>query len=402
MLYTFTAKNESGNLTEGKRESADKTSLSQELRAENLILVVARETAGNLDLSAVNHFFTRITLHEKIIFTRNLAAMLSAGISLSRVLGILSRQTQNFKFKKTLDSLLDDINKGQSLSEGMKKFPKVFSSLFVSMIKSGEESGGLPNSLKSVGVQLEKNYTMNRKIRGALMYPAIVITAIFVIGILMLIYVVPTLTATFKDLGAELPKSTQLVIAFSDFLVLHTVTFIISTVFVLTSLFYFIRTRYGARAYQFVMLHFPLFGPIIKEINAARTARTLSSLLSSGVDMRESLVITGGVLQNVFYKEVLEKAEIDVEKGLPLSGLFKERTDLYPVMVGEMMEVGEETGKLSDMLENIADFYESEVDATTKDLSTLIEPLMMIMVGAAVGFFAVAMISPTYSVLNSI
>ncbi len=402
MLYIFTAKNESGNLIEGKRESADKVSLSQELRAENLILVVARETAGNLDLSAVNHFFTRITLHEKIIFTRNLAAMLSAGISLARVLGILSRQTQNFKFRKTLDSLLDDINKGQSLSEGMKKFPKIFSSLFVSMVKAGEESGGLPNSLKSVGIQLEKNYTMNRKIRGALMYPAVVITAIFVIGILMLIYVVPTLTATFKDLGAELPKSTQLIIALSDFLVLHTITFIISTAFVLTSLFYFIRTRYGTRVYQFVILRFPLFGPIIKEINAARTARTMSSLLSSGVDMRESLIITGGVLQNVFYKEVLGKAEIDIEKGLPLSGSFKERTDLYPAMVGEMMEVGEETGKLSDMLENIADFYESEVDATTKDLSTLIEPIMMIVIGAAVGFFAVAMISPTYSVLNSI
>lgn len=402
MLYSYTAKDQEGNITEGKREAADKFSLGRELRIDGLSLITAHEVSRGLDFSSINHLFVRITLHEKVIFTRNLAAMLSAGISLARALGILERQTQNFKFKKVLNSLSDDINKGMSLSAGMKKFPNVFSPLFSSMTEAGEESGGLPDTLHVIGMQLEKSYVMGKKIRGALMYPAIVISAIFVIGALMLIYVVPTLTVTFKDLHAELPGSTKFIIAVSDLLIAHTLLFVLSVILIIAGFFFGLRTRRGARAYQFFILHFPIFGPIVKEVNSALTARTLSSLLSAGVDVRQALAITGSVIQNSYYKEVLQKADVNVEKGLVLSGVFKERSDLYPVMVGEMMEVGEETGKLSEMLKNIADFYEEEVDTTTKDLSALLEPLLMIVIGAAVGFFAVAMITPTYSILNSI
>lgn len=402
MLYFYTAKNNQGEIIEGKRESPDKFSLSHELREEQSTLITAHEISVGIDFSAINHLFVRITLHEKVIFTRNLSAMLSAGIALARSLGILERQTTNFKFKKVLNSLLDDINKGLSLSAGMKKFPKVFSPLFSSMTEAGEESGGLPDALHVIGMQLDKSYTMGKKIRGALMYPAVVLSAIFVIGVLMFIYVVPTLTVTFKDLHAELPQSTKIIIAISNFLVGHTALFIFSVVLVVVAFIVGFRTKRGGRFATYIILHFPIFGPIVKEVNAARTARTLSSLLSAGVDVRSALNITGSVIQNVYYKEILDEAGINVEKGLALSSIFKEKDNLYPTMVGEMMEVGEETGKLSEMLKNIADFYEDEVDTTTKDLSALLEPILMIIIGAAVGFFAVAMITPTYSILNSI
>jgi len=243
---------------------------------------------------------------------------------------------------------------------------------------------------------------MGKKVRGAMMYPSIVLSAIFVIGALMLIYVVPSLTATFKEMNAELPGSTQFVISISNFLINHTFGSFFSVAVLVAGVFFVSRTRRGGRVIQYGILRMPIFGGIVKEVNAARTARTLSSLLSAGVDVRQSLFITGDVLQNVFFKEVLREAEKMVEKGFPVSGVFKGKTDLYPVMVGEMMEVGEETGKLSEMLENIADFYESEVDNATKDLSSLIEPILMIVIGAAVGFFAVSMITPAYSILNSI
>lgn len=402
MLYSYTAKNNAGQMVEGKRESDSRLALSRELRAEGLALILARSISGKFDFSTLNNFFVRVKLHDKIIFTRNLSAMLRAGISLARALGILERQTQNFRFKKIMGEVLDGINKGQGLSDGLKKFPGVFSSLFVSMIKAGEESGSLPASLEAVGAQLEKSYVMGKKIRGAMMYPAIVLVAIILIGALMLIYVVPALSETFKSMNVELPKSTQFIIWLSGQLVANTLTFFLSLV-ALVGLFVFaVRTERGKRVYDSTLLHLPIFGNIIKEVNAARTARTLSSLISAGVEMRQAISITRDVLQNVFYKEIMAEAEKAVEKGLTLSGVFKEKTDLYPVMVGEMVEVGEETGRLSNMLENIASFYEDEVDIVTKDMSSLIEPILMLVIGGAVGFFAISMISPTYSLLNSV
>ncbi len=404
MLYNFTAKNQAGELTEGRREAENKLSLSRDLRGEGISLIVAHETKGGLTLSleSINNIFVRIKLHEKIVFARNLAAMLEAGIALSRGLSILERQTENYKLKKVIVVLLEEINKGSSLSQGMGKFPKVFSSLFVSMVKAGEESGALPEALRVVGVQLEKSYLIGKKIRGAMIYPSVVLVAIFVIGALMLIYVVPTIEATFKELGSELPTSTKLILALSRFLIENTIMFFVSIGLGIAGVIFLARTKIGGKAIDFGFIHAPIFGTIVKEVNAARTARTLASLLSAGVDIQRALSITGDVLQNGYFKEILLQASTEVVKGLPISSAFKEGKNLYPIMVGEMMEVGEETGKLSTMLTNIAVFYEDEVETKTKDLSTLLEPILMLVIGSAVGFFAVSMIAPTYSVLNDV
>ncbi|MCR4306823.1 MAG: type II secretion system F family protein, partial [Candidatus Yonathbacteria bacterium] len=206
----------------------------------------------------------------------------------------------------------------------------------------------------------------------------------------------------FKELSAQLPLSTQFIIFVSDMLIAHTVAIFSLLAAVIILLIAFFRTQRGKRILDFTFLRIPVIGQLVKKTNSARTTRTLSSLLSSGVDIVEALGITGDVLQNSYYKEVIAEAREGIQKGRPLSSNFLKAEGLYPLMVGEMMEVGEETGQLSEMLMEIADFYEGEVEEATKSMATIIEPFLMIVVGAVVGFFAIAMISPTYSLLENI
>ncbi len=328
--------------------------------------------------------------------------MLRAGLPLSRALEVLNKQTTNEYFKTIIQTLLETIDKGGTFSEGLAKYPTVFSALFVSMVKAGEESGGMPNALSEIGLNLEKSYALNRKIKSAMMYPMIILCAIFLIGILMFIYVVPTLTKTFTELNVELPMSTRIVVGLSDLISNHILLLMLGIAVLVGMIIFAFKMPKTKRGIDYVSIKIPVVGTLLKEVNAARTARTLSSLLTSGVSIGRAITITKEVLQNHFYKQVLTEVEHAIEQGEPMSGVFKAHVNLYPVMVGEMMEVGEETGKLSSMLLDIATFYEGEVDAKTKDLSTIIEPVLMIFIGGAVGFFAVSMLSPMYSIMDNI
>jgi type IV pilus assembly protein PilC len=221
------------------------------------------------------------------------------------------------------------------------------------------------------------------------------------IGVIMLIYVVPTLVSTFQELGVELPLSTRIIIGISDFLSKNTISFFVILLVLATGIVWFFRSPQGKRIFAAVFLRLPIFSDLVKKINSARTTRTLSSLISAGVDVLEALTITKDVIQNEKFKNVLGKAKEDIQKGEPISESFKRASGLYPVLVGEMMAVGEETGKISEMLLRIAVFYEDEVAETTKDMSTIIEPVLMVLIGGAVGFFAISMIKPMYSMVNA-
>ena len=390
-------------MVEDQLEARDKFDLSHILKDKGLTVVFAKDVSkSRFDMSNINAMLSRVKLREKIIFTRNLSSMIGAGISLSRALEILEKQSRNPKFKKALRALSASIQEGDTLSNAMRKFPSIFSSLFIAMVHAGEESGKLVESLNVVGKQLEESYNLRKKVKGAMMYPSIVVFAMVIIGILMFIYVVPTLTSTFKEFNVELPISTKIIMGISDFLVAHTIAAISGIFITIIGTMLSLRTKAGKRFSDYVVLHLPLISGIVKQYNAAQTTRTLSSLFSSGVSILESLKITEEVLQNSYYKEVLSKAGDVIQKGIPLSSIFTENDNIYPMLVGEMMQVGEETGKLSEMLENIANFYEDEVSAVTKDLSTIIEPILMLFIASAVGFFAISMISPMYSLTASI
>lgn len=407
MLFKYKAQKSDGSIMEGEREATDKFALFDEIKKEGATMLFAGEKTASKNFWQWQKIYQRLTLgsvpiHQKIIFAKNLAAMIAAGLPLSRALSVIERQMGNKTMKKILNDVNEQIKKGKSLSDSLASYPSVFPPLFVSMVKSGEESGGLSESLNTVSSQLERVYYMERKLRGALVYPALIICLIIVIGIVMFIYVVPKLTANFEGLNIELPWSTQLIIFSSNFLKNHYLIAIAAVVAIVAAISSILKTDKGKRLFDLVSLRFPIIGAMVIETNSARTARTLSSLLSSGVNVVEAIQITEDVVQNFYFKRVLEKARESIQKGTPLSAPFAENNKIYPIFFAEMVAAGEETGNLAKMLADVGTFYENEVDQKTKDFSTIIEPLIMIVIGSAVGFFAYAMLTPMYTMMGSI
>lgn len=404
MRFKYKAQKADGEIYEGEREALDKYSLYRDLRKQEEIVVTVSEVKPAKAWNIINRlsFFGRVGPHDKIIIARNLGAMLEAGLSLSRALNVMERQSKKPKLKNLMTALRENVEKGKTLSESLENFPGVFSKLFVSMTRAGEESGSLSGSLKIVASQMDSAYALERKVRGAMLYPGTILSVMLLIGVFMMIYVVPTLSETFKELNSELPTSTKIVIGVSDFLRYNSLLGILIAVVVFSSIYLFLRTKTGRRIADYIILRIPIIGTLDRETNTARTARTLSSLLSSGVPVTRALAITEEVLQNSYFKEVLAQAGKNIEKGIPISKVFMEREDLYPGFLSEMAAVGEETGKLSEMLAGVGAFYEDEVTEKTKDMSTIIEPFLMVVIGVVVGFFAVSMITPMYSVLNNV
>lgn len=405
--FQYKGTDSSGNAVTQSVEAVDRFAV-YEIAHKNGHTVETVDEARAFDLGRMLHLqsfmllLNRIKQDEMVMLTRNLAAMLRAGLALSRALSVSERQTKNPKLKATLHALNEQLNAGKQFNEALAEFPGVFTRLYVSMVRAGEEGGKLAESLDILAQQMERTSTLRKKVKGAMVYPVIVITIMVGIGILMMIYVIPTLTGTFKEMHVQLPMATKVIIFMSDFLAQNTLI-ALGTMFVvgfcIVSLF---RTPWGRKGSEWFFIHAPVIGPITKQVNAARTARTLASLLSSGVGVVTAITITNDVVQNSFYKAVLKEAAGRVEKGKTLSEAFVEREDLYPLLVGEMIAVGEETGQIANMLLQIAIFYENEVEQKTKDLSTIIEPLLMVVIGGMVGFFALAMIAPIYSISDSI
>ncbi len=403
MLFKIKAQKSNGEIVEGVRESSDKLMLSREMRAEGLALFFAEalhktEPSGGF----FRGLFKKVGLKNKIVFASNLSSMISAGLTLSRSLEVLERQTSQKYFKGVIKDLLRRVTTGESLSQALEAYPSVFPPVFSAMVGAGEESGNLPNSLSIIKDQMGKTYELKRKITGAMIYPTIIVLLIIVIGILMMVFMVPTLSATFKDLNVALPLSTRMIIGVSDFLKNHYLVFALAVILVVTVFSFWLKTPKGKKALDFVVLRLPIFGNLVREYNSAVIMRTISSLITAGVSMTKSIEITGNVIQNSFYKPVMVGAVTDIQKGILLSAVFEKQEKLFPVFVSELAEVGEETGNLPQMLEKGAVFYENEIDQATKNLSTIIEPLLMIVIGAAVGFFVVAMIGPMYSLTSAI
>ncbi len=399
-LFHYKTIDVEGKTVEGTMDAKDKFALYHNIKKDGITIVSAEEVKKS-SFSFSLPFMGGVKMHDKITFARNLSSMIDAGLPITRGISIMERQSKGM-FKKILGSINESISKGQTLSDSMKVYPNVFSTLFISMVRAGEESGNLSLALRNIGQQMEKSYQLTRKIRGALMYPAVIFSLMIVIGVLMMVYMVPTLTATFTGLGIKLPLSTRMIIYTSNFLKDYFLFVIVGVALCIVGFILALRTVKGQRVLDAVTLRLPVIGEIVKQINSARTARTLSSLLSSGVDIVVAIGVTADVIQNSYYKEVLQEIQNTIQKGDQISSIFLLHDKLYPLFVGEMVSVGEETGKIGDMLLSVATFYEEEVDQKTKDMSSVIEPVLMIFIGAAVGFFAISMLAPTYSLADSL
>lgn len=405
MLFSYKAVKADGSEYESVAEAVDKFALFREVHAKGDTVVFAHEKVESKKSGA--SFSLSLgprgtKMADRIMFAKNLSAMLKAGLPLARALLVLERQMTSKAWKPIFPSLQGDLSKGVALSVALAKFPKTFAPVFVSMVAAGQESGSLADALLIVGGQLERAHQLSKKIKGAMMYPGIILTLMFAIGVMMFIFVLPKLTDTFKQFNVELPLATRVIIGTSDFVSANLPLLGIGLMVLIVSLFVLARSVGGRYLIDKVVLRLPVIGIIAQEVNSARTARTLSSLLSSGVDVVASIKITADVVQNVHYKKMLSRTAEDIQKGSTMQSLFMIRTDLYPSFVGEMIGVGEETGTLSKVLLEVAMFYEGEVEQKTKDMSTIIEPVLMVVIGVGVGFFALAMIAPIYSLTSTI
>jgi type IV pilus assembly protein PilC len=403
--FTFKAKKPGGELYSGEKDAADRYELYRMIRESGDEILSVEEGKGKgkgLHMEISFDFMKRVKQIDKINFARNLGSMIEAGLPLSRALAVLERQAHNKNLKDVIVDVRASIDKGSTFADALAKHPKVFPQVFISMVHAGEQSGTLADSLKVIALQLESSYNLERRVRGALMYPAVIVCIMVLVAIIMFIFVIPTLMSTFTSLDASLPFTTQIILDMSNVLQSYGVYVLIGIVLLVIGFIRWSKTALGKRVDHLLMIRLPILGGLVKEVNTARTARTLSSLLGAGVDFVEAVSITSEVIQNVHFRAVLEKAGDAIKKGDLMSQIFAKNDKLYPIFLSEMMSVGEETGKIGEMLSGVAHYYEEDVDQKTKDMSTIIEPVIMVIIAAGVGFFAVAMISPMYSLVNAI
>jgi len=348
------------------------------------------------------NFLKRVSQKEIIFFAQNLQVMIRSGLALDRSLHTLAEQSTNTKLKAILNDLAKNTEMGVALNESIKKYQRIFGAITVNMIKAGEVSGRLEDVLLQIYVQIKKNHEMKSKIKAAMIYPIIVIIAMIVIGVIMFIFVIPKITSLFDQMEAELPIATKILITVSNFTV-HNGWIIFLIFFVAVSVFIAsFRNKKILYFYHSLALRLPIFGEIIKKINLAKFSRTISSLIKTDIPIVKTMQLTSQVLGNVVYKNALSESAKDLESGASLTDILKRYPKLFPPIIIQMSMAGEETGSLDEILGEIASFYEDEIDQIMKTLPSIIEPILILILGVAVAGMAVAILMPMYSLTEQI
>lgn len=372
-----------------------------ELLSERQLTIISVGENMKRSLGFSVPFIGRVRRKSVTIFSRQLAVMIAATVPIVQALRILSAQTSDKALHEVIVDIANDIDGGMKLSSAFSKHPEVFSNFYVAMLRSGETSGRLEKVLNYLATQMEKDYDLISRIRGAMVYPVFILSAMLVVGALMLIFVVPKMTDLLLETGSELPFMTKVLIGVSNFLVgfWWLVAAVVIGAFVATRAM--LRTPYGRQQWDSLKLHMPIFGPLFKKLILSRFATGLSTLIRGGVPISRALKITGDVVSNRAFKDLIEATVKEVEDGNSITTVFAQ-SKLVPSMVPQMMSVGERTGRMDEVLDRVGDFYSREVDNVIASLTSLIEPLIMIVLGAAVGLMVAAIILPIFQVANSI
>lgn len=398
--FLYKARNGISEIQTGQMNAKNRTELAAQLKQKKLALVSAEEFKEKKEFKLF--VSKKVGLVDKMLFTRNLAVMLRSGLPFSRSLSILSEQTKSKYFAEVLKGIQVDVEKGTQLADSMAKYPKVFDNLFVSMVRVGDTGGNLEDVLGTLSNQLKKDHELTAKVKGAMTYPAVVICAMVGIGIIMMVFVFPKLMAMFADSGKELPLATRSLMFVSNSLINYGLYILVA---LMIGGYFFrksIKTPVGKRAFDGFLLKIPAIGPVIMKVNVARFCRTVSSMISSGVSIVQALDTVSGTLGNYLYSASAKDACLKVQKGLNLSQVISEYGTLYPSMMIHMIEVGEETGSVESTMKQVAEYYEEEVDQFTANLSSVIEPVLMLIMGGAVGLVAIALIQPMYSIMETV
>lgn len=401
--FKYKARNNLGKVIEGTIVAENEASVASALRQKRLELVSASPAGGLGSIwAALNKKGGKVTTKDIVVFSRQFSTMVNAGLPILQGLTIVAEQAENPDFRAVMTKVRDDISNGVPLSDAMAKYPKVFSTLYVNMVKAGEQGGILDIIFERLSEYMEKAEGVTRKVKSAMMYPVVVMSVACLVVIFLMVKVVPTFATVFASFGAKLPAPTQFLIDVSDFLASKKafliVVFLVTAWIVLTM---YRKTKVGAYNWDKMILSLPVFGILVQKAAVAKFARTLGTLIKSGVPIMDALETVAKTSGNLVIEKAVFNARDSVREGKTLTQPLKE-SKVFPPMVTQMINVGEETGALDTMLSKIADFYEDEVDAAVEGLTSIIEPILIVFLGVTIGFIVVAMFMPMFEIGNAV
>jgi type IV pilus assembly protein PilC len=398
--FVFKAIDLVGAQSKGEIEADSKQAVNDQLKQRGLIVLDIAEKRGSKEIKLP--WGNRVKAGDLTIMTRQLSTMVSSGMTILRALYVLEAQTESDALKEVLVAVRKDVEAGLPLSDSLERHPKVFDPLFVAMVRAGETGGVLDSALLRVADQLEKAEALRRQVKSAMTYPTVIITFALVVVLALVTFLVPVFAGVFKEFGGQLPLITRVTVAASDFVKGYWYVLIVATGAAMFGFGKFKKTPRGREILQRAWLKAPMkIGDIVQKVALARWSRTFSALITAGVPLLSALDIVGKTAGNVVIEQAMAKVTDSVKSGGTIAGPLKE-SPVFPSMVGHMVGVGEETGAMDAMLSKIADFYEDQVAAAVKSLTAIIEPIMIIVVGAIVGFIVIAMYMPMFSLYDQI
>ncbi len=398
--YIYTARREQGAILSGQLVGESKAAAVAELRRKGLTVVQLEEKRGLPNLNELLESSKRVKTRDKAVFARQFATMINSGLAVLRALAVLEEQTENPRLRKIVAAVRSDVEMGMPLSDAMAKHPVAFDRLYVAMVRAGEASGALDQTLIRLAVQLEKDDSLRRSIKSAMVYPLLI--AVFAILVMfgMILFIIPIFAAMYNDLGGQLPGLTRMMMGVSNLLTGYWFIVFPALILVVWAAVRLKKTEQGRRTWDRIKLKLPMkLGPVIQKIALARFSRTLATLVGSGVPILQAIEITGKTSGNSVIEESMMDVKESVRSGETIARPLG-RVAVFPPMVTNMISIGEETGALDTMLNKVADFYEDEVDAAVKSLTSIIEPIMMIFIGGMVGLIVISMYLPIFNMMN--
>jgi type IV pilus assembly protein PilC len=398
--FVFRAVDVAGVQSRGEVEADSKQVVTDQLKGRGLIVLEIAAKGGSKEIELP--FVNRIKLGDLAILTRQLSTMVSSGMTILRALYVLEGQTENKRLAATVSLVRKDVEAGLPLSDALERHPKVFSPLFVSMVRAGETGGVLDSALLRVADQIEKEESLRRQVKSAMVYPGVIMTFAFLVLLVLVAFLVPVFEGVFTQFGGELPAITKVTVALSDLVTGRWYLLLAGTAASVMAFLRWKRSAGGRAQWERLLLRLPFkIGTIVQKIALARWSRTFSALMTAGVPLLQAIDITGRTAGNVVVEEAMEAVTESVKGGGTISGPLKE-SPVFPSMVGHMVGVGEETGAVDTMLTKIADFYEDQVNAAVKALTSILEPVMIVVVGIIVGFIVISMYLPMFKVYDSV
>jgi type IV pilus assembly protein PilC len=399
--FKYSARDPKGKVVEGELEARDAQAVADILHDKGLIVVSVKEGLG-IDLQRLNEInIGGVPMKDKVVFMRQMATMVGAGLPLTRSLEIMVQQASNPLFQRVLKNVLNSVQSGKTLADSFRAEEDVFDDITINLIEAGEESGNLEIILEKLAVELEEKNALSGKIKSALIYPAIILLVIIGVVLLMMFILVPAMADIYSDFDAELPFATTLLMNMSDFFINYWWAVLTVLLVLIIGGKYYLDTPKGKRTFDKLILKVPVLGKIITKMQISQFTRILSLLLGSGLSIIKAIELTAQSLGNEMFRDTLMEARDEVEKGGPLA-IPIARSDYYPLLVSSMIAVGEETGEMDKVLAKVSEYYKAEVDEATGNLSTILEPVFLILMGGAIGFIAMAVYMPMFQLSTAI